>query len=63
MSGVVWVLGAGFSKALGGPLLPALLSKQSQSRLLAAYPDLEQFHNSRGTAIVRGLLLDKMVGP
>ena len=37
MSGknVVWVLGAGFSRSLGGPLLPQLLSLGSRQALLA----------------------------
>jgi hypothetical protein len=33
----VWVLGAGFSRPLGGPLLPELLSEASASRLEASF--------------------------
>lgn len=35
----VWVLGAGFSYSLGGPLLPDLLSVAAKLRLEATYPD------------------------
>jgi hypothetical protein len=35
---VVWVLGAGFSRALGGPLLPNLLSDESEGNLGVRYP-------------------------
>src|SRR5580692_2596737 len=35
---VVWVLGAGFSRALGGPLLPNLLSDESEGNLRVRYP-------------------------
>ncbi len=39
MAGVVWILGAGFSRPLGGPLLPQLLSKASRARTLASFRD------------------------
>jgi hypothetical protein len=35
---VVWILGAGFSRPLGGPLLPDLLSPSSWVKVTAAYP-------------------------
>jgi len=35
---VVWVLGAGFSQSLGGPLLGTLLSEGSLADLQACYP-------------------------
>jgi hypothetical protein len=35
----VWVLGAGFSKPLGGPLLPDLFSSGARDRVIAAYGD------------------------
>lgn len=34
---IVWILGAGFSKPLGGPLLPDLLSAGSWNRIKATY--------------------------
>src|SRR5579859_3172329 len=34
----VWVLGAGFSQPLGGPLLPALLSRTSYELLRLRFP-------------------------
>jgi hypothetical protein len=36
---VVWILGAGFSKPLGGPLLPDLLSKGTAENLAACYSE------------------------
>jgi hypothetical protein len=36
---VVWVLGAGFSRALGGPLLQTLLTPSSESDIKVRYPD------------------------
>jgi hypothetical protein len=38
---IVWILGAGFSRPLGGPLLPDLISGTSSSTLLAAFPELK----------------------
>lgn len=38
MEKIVWVLGAGFSQPLGGPLLTDLLTQQSRNKLLACYP-------------------------
>lgn len=38
---VVWILGAGFSKSLGGPLLGELLSQGKWLELRERYPDLE----------------------
>src|SRR5689334_21785333 len=37
MAGIAWVLGAGFSRALGGPSLLQLLSSASRARLAARY--------------------------
>jgi hypothetical protein len=34
---IVWVLGAGFSKALGAPLLPGLLTRKSVERARFAF--------------------------
>src|SRR5258705_3289664 len=34
----VWVLGSGFSRPLGGPMLNQLLSKPLQDEVLARYP-------------------------
>ena len=56
MAGIAWVLGAGFSRALGGPLLPALLSRQAHARLRATYPDEHRLLDSSGPTIVRELL-------
>jgi hypothetical protein len=36
--GLVWIVGAGFSKSLGAPLLNELLTKESVQRLEAAHP-------------------------
>ena len=36
---VVWILGAGFSAGLGGPLLQRLLSPASENDIKARYPD------------------------
>jgi hypothetical protein len=36
--GIVWVLGAGFSKALGGPLFTDLLSSTMRKDLDVRYP-------------------------
>jgi hypothetical protein len=41
MAGIVWVLGAGFSKALGGPMLPQLLGQSSRTRVTSRFKDLE----------------------
>lgn len=38
---VVWILGAGFSKSLGAPLLSGLLSRESLVRVLAVWGDAE----------------------
>ncbi|MCM2333470.1 MAG: SIR2 family protein [Anaeromyxobacteraceae bacterium] len=38
---VVWVLGAGFSRSLGGPLLRDLLTEASYFNILAAFPGAE----------------------
>jgi hypothetical protein len=38
---VVWVLGAGFSRALGGPLLRDLLTESSLYNVIAAFPGAE----------------------
>jgi len=35
----VWILGAGFSRSLGGPLMFDLLSLAARRRILRAYPD------------------------
>lgn len=40
--GTVWILGAGFSKPLGGPLLQKLLSPESERDLRIRYPDKPQ---------------------
>jgi hypothetical protein len=58
MSRIVWVLGAGFSKPLGGPLLPDLFSSGSRDRLLAAYGDAGTYQHhlfSRMASEVRRL--------
>jgi hypothetical protein len=38
MEKIVWVLGAGFSRPLGGPLLTDLLTPQSANKLTASFP-------------------------
>jgi hypothetical protein len=40
--GIVWILGAGFSKPLGGPLLGKLLSPESERDLKVRYPKKPQ---------------------
>ena len=37
MARTVWILGAGFSRPLGGPLLPDLLSPETPENLAAVY--------------------------
>jgi hypothetical protein len=37
----VWILGAGFSRSLGGLLLPELLSEKSKAETLANFPELK----------------------
>jgi hypothetical protein len=57
---VVWVLGAGFSKPLGGPLLPQLLSRRLEKEIQARFPSSDanapysRVH-AQPTAIVRNL--------
>lgn len=48
MPNVVWVLGAGFSRSLGGPLLTDLLSVAARDRVAASYPPnrYDRLHNS-----------------
>jgi hypothetical protein len=36
---IVWILGAGFSKSLGAPLLSELLTPESRERVLMAWPN------------------------
>ena len=36
---IVWVLGAGFSKPLGGPLLPQLFTEEAQRQARAVFPE------------------------
>lgn len=54
---VVWVLGAGFSAGLGGPLLQRLLSPTSENDIKVRYPDASRFPAIHGPAAtyVRGL--------
>ncbi len=40
--GIVWILGAGFSKPLGGPLLGKLLSPESERDLHVRYSEIPQ---------------------
>jgi hypothetical protein len=57
MDKIVWVLGAGFSKPLGGPLLTDLLTPQSAAKLGACYPGKEWI-NSNAAKAVRRLYAD-----
>ena len=41
MAKIVWVLGAGFSRSLGGPLLTQLFSEKSQLDVLTAFPSAD----------------------
>ena len=64
MSGTVWILGAGFSKSLGGPLLPDLLSTASMARISAAYPKTDsRFTKLRGEAVNEVMHLYCIGGP
>lgn len=53
---IVWVLGAGFSKPLGGPLLTGLLSRESEKDIVVRYPK-EDYPHLHGDSpdIVRSL--------
>lgn len=42
---VVWILGAGFSAGLGGPLLKNLFTPGSKRQLTAYFPDIERLHD------------------
>jgi hypothetical protein len=67
----VWVLGAGFSKPLGGPLLPQLFTRASLKTLRLRFPsqDFQRLHDKAisgahwlyhwGTGFAEGDLLDK----
>ncbi|HEY6458582.1 MAG TPA: hypothetical protein VIY73_00485, partial [Polyangiaceae bacterium] len=54
---VVWVLGAGFSAGLGGPLLPQLLSPKSERDIKVRYADKEKYPalHSLAADVVRNL--------
>jgi hypothetical protein len=39
---VVWILGSGFSKSLGGPLLPDLLSHRGEAYVKSKFPSLDR---------------------
>jgi hypothetical protein len=54
---VVWVLGAGFSAGLGGPLLPALLSRTLERDIAVRYPNSGDFTklHSHAANNIRGL--------
>lgn len=54
--GIVWILGAGFSKPLGGPLLPELLSERSAAMLRARFPKLQDHLLEREGKEVRKLV-------
>jgi hypothetical protein len=45
MAKTVWILGAGFSKSLGGPLMPDLLSLESLRRVVVTYAKDEPIHS------------------
>jgi hypothetical protein len=48
---VVWVLGAGFSAALGGPMLTGLLSRPSENDLLVRYPEHVALRTDAATVV------------
>jgi hypothetical protein len=50
---VVWVLGAGFSRSLGAPLLDELLSPERFRDLIAAYPQASDLHASDAQLVIR----------
>ncbi len=56
MPGIVWVLGAGFNKPLGGPLLPQLLSRGSEIRIRAAFPEATGLFTGAGHEAISNLL-------
>lgn len=43
---VVWILGAGFSRPLGAPLLPDLLSTSSVHKVASVYPNCFPYEGS-----------------
>ena len=49
---IVWVLGAGFSKFLGAPLLGELLTRNASQRVKAAYPDMVAGERTHDMSIV-----------
>jgi SIR2-like domain len=55
--GIVWILGAGFSKPLGGPLLPQLLSRTTEARVRARFPHAaDAIFDERWWPTLRGML-------
>jgi hypothetical protein len=44
--GIVWILGAGFSRPLGGPLLGKLLSPEAERDVAVRYPRAEKLYGS-----------------
>jgi len=51
----VWVLGAGFSRSLGGPLLPQLLTRAARANSLVRFPkgDFPDIHGTASTWVMR----------
>ncbi len=48
--GIVWILGAGFSKPLGGPLLGKMLSPESKRDLHVRYSEMKQLWTPQADA-------------
>jgi hypothetical protein len=49
----VWILGAGFSRSLGGPMLVDLLSEKAQETISALYPDANSLYRALHAEVVR----------
>jgi hypothetical protein len=57
----VWILGSGFSRSLGGPLLNELISLGGLRNVMASYPmadDLEDVQRMYNDGIAGGLWVD-----
>ncbi len=51
MGKTVWILGAGFSRSLGGPLLPQLFAPGAGLRIQAAFPERNNLYEPESEAV------------
>jgi hypothetical protein len=57
MGEIVWILGAGFSRALGGPLLPDLLSRPSEVRIRGRFKRFsDRLFSTEGGGLIRRIV-------